>query len=94
MNTGFLFGLIGAPIIVFVLLVSCCVYCYSPTREAKSTDALRRIEAATGEPELVVIEPGTVRDVDTGFKGGKKEGGLELPLHTKESHEVTEAPPS
>lgn len=59
---------------------------------------MRRIEAAEraarGEPELVVIQPGTVRDVDNSFEGGNKEGELELPVYTKEAHEVTETPPA
>lgn len=95
LNAGVWFLMIGLPIIIVLLLVSFFVYWFRQKKKAKRADALRRTEeaerAARGEPDLVVVEPGRVKDVDNVLEGGKKEGGLALPVYTKE---VTEAPPA
>ena len=100
LTPGIIFAIVGVPIIVFVLLVSCCVCCYRQNGKTKRNDAQGRLEAAVRaareEPGLVVLQPGVVRDVDTEFKKAKKTGHvqLELPVYMKEAHEVTEAPPA
>lgn len=100
LTPGIMFAIVGVPVIVSLLFLWCCIYCWRQNRKAKRDAAQRRLEAADravgGEPELVVVQPGVVRDVHTGLEGAKKtrDGELELPLYTKAAHEVTEAPPA
>ena len=98
-----MFAIMGVPIIVFILFVLICVYFYRRSKKAKRNDAQRRFDAADGatrgEPELVVVQPETMRVVvSTGLSGkeGKEEGGPELPVYSKEkgTQGATEAPPA